>query len=153
MATPKDKLPAKWRRTSLARIAWFDQGASAVEFALLLPFLLVLACGLVELSNLFFVRSQLNEIVRDATRRLAVDAFSQEEARIFITEQLAKATSAQGEIDVTETSEPGTEAIDITVSLNVPLTDILFFDFVAESFGKPGEPAPELSVVVTMFKH
>lgn len=151
--TYQDKLPSRPHARLLLDIARQDWGASAIEFALIIPFLLMLAGGLVEMTNLFFVRSQLNEIVRDATRRLAVDAFSQKEAHKFITDQLARTTNAKGEIKVTETSEKGKDATDITVSLNVPLKDILFFDFVAGSFGGSDEKPAELSVVVTMFKH
>lgn len=113
----------------------------------------MLAGGIVEMANLFFLRSQFNEIVRDATRRLAVDAFSPDEARKFIADKLAETTEAKGDINVTETAENGEEAIDVTISLSIPLKDILIFDFVAESFGGSEKNPPDLSVAVTMFKH
>lgn len=134
-------------------LARHDLGAGAVEFALIIPFLLMLAGGIVEMANLYFVRSQLNEIVRDATRRLAVDAFSEDEARKFIRDQLSQTTDAEGEINVAETKEQGDEATDVTVSISVPLKDILIFDVLADIFVGSDKGSSDLSVSVTMFKH
>lgn len=150
-----------WRR-------WLspDGGASAVEFALIVPFLLMLGGGIIEMANVFFVRSQLNEIVRDATRRLAVDALSQDAASNFIAERLAETTKAQADISISEGSEGGNngngtgkanesadELTDVTVSLSIALKDILIFDFIADEFLGTDEQAPKLSVAVTMLKH
>lgn len=137
----------------LSDVARLDVGASAIEFALIIPFLLMLAGGIVEVTNLFFVRSQLNEIVRDATRRLAVDAFTQNEARQYVADQLAKTTDARGDVTVVETTEKDEDSTDVTVSLDVPLKDILIFDFVAKTFEAPGNEPYRLSVAVTMFKN
>lgn len=153
MIIQPNRLPLRPRAGPLRDVMRFDCGASAIEFVLIIPFLLMLAGGIVEMTNLFFVRSQLNEIVRDATRRLAVDAFDQEEARKFIVGKLAQTTDAKGDIEVTETAEKGESATDVTVSLSVPLEDVLIFDFVADSLGSSGEDRPDLSVAVTMFKH
>lgn len=131
-----------------------DAGASAVEFALIIPFLLVLAGGIVEMTNLFFVRSELNEIVRDATRRFAVDALTLDETRQYVADQVAEATSAQGGITVSESAKQGDDGTkDVTVSLDIPVQDILIFDFVASAIKIPGGEPRNLSVSVTMLKH
>lgn len=134
-------------------MARHDLGASAIEFALIIPFLLMLAGGIVEMANLYFVRSQLNEIVRDATRRVAVDAFSEDEARKFILDQISQTTDAKGKINIAETKEKEDEAPDVTISINVPLRDILIFDVLADTLMGSGEESPDLSVSVTMLKH
>lgn len=149
----KRRSPREYSNSSLLRSLRFDSGASAAEFALIIPFLLMLAGGIVEMANVFFIRSQINEIVRDATRRLAVDAFDQEKAREFITSRLAQTTKAQGNVSFSETSEDGEEATDVTVSLSIPLKDVLMFDLIAESFIGTNGMAPNLSVAVTMLKH
>ena len=137
-----------------SRMVRLDAGASAVEFALIIPFLLMLAGGIVEMTNLFFVRSELNEIVRDATRRFAVDALTQDETRQYVADQVAEATNAQGEITVSESAEQGADdTTDVTVSLDIPVQDILIFDFVASAIKVPGGGPRNLSVSVTMLKH
>lgn len=153
MTTHRQNSPLERRAKLTMNILCLDVGASAIEFALIIPFLLMLAGGIVEMANVFFVRSQLNEIVRDATRRLAVDSLSPDEARKFIAERLAETTDAKGDIDVSETAEKEEDEVDVTVSLGVPLKDVLIFDFVADSLVGSDEKAPELSVTVTMFKH
>ncbi len=136
-----------------------DAGASAVEFALIVPFLVMMAGGIIEMANVFYVRSQLQEIVRDATRRLAVDAMSPDDAEKFILDQLAQTTQAQGTVSIIGADEDdgkGDEAedqLDVTISLNVPLRDIFFFDVIAEGIMEGGDEATDLTVSVTMFKH
>ena len=153
MLACREKGDPRQRARLLERFVRPDQGASAIEFALIVPFLLALAAGIIEMTNVFFVRSQLSEIVRDATRRLAVDAFTEEEARSFITAKLAETTNALGVIDVAETHDEEKAADDVTVSLDVPLRDILIFDFVANSFGGTADEPVQLSVAVTMLKY
>ena len=149
----KRRSPRDDANTSLFRSLRHEAGTSAIEFALIVPFLLMLAGGIVEMANVFFVRSQLNEIVRDATRRLAVDAFDQDAAHKFIVSKLAQTTKAKGNITFSETDKKGEEPTDVTVSLSIPLKDVLIFDLIAESFiGSKGK-APHLSVAATMLKH
>lgn len=154
MIIHRETSPRPKRIGLLLHFVRFDFGASAIEFALIVPFLLMLTGGIVEMTNLFFIRSQLNEIVRDATRRLAVEAISPDEARKFVSDKLATMTTAKGDVNVSETiDDKGKEATDVTVSLSVPLKDVLIFDFVADSLGGSGKTPPGLSVAVTMFKY
>lgn len=153
MTTDRKTLSRPKPAALLLDIVRLDVGANAIEFALIIPFLLMLAGGIAEMTNMFFVRSQLNEVVRDATRRLAVDAFSPDEARQYIADQLTQTTDAQGNVTVVETKEKGEDSTDVTVSLDVPLKDLLIFDFIAETFNSPGNEPQSLSVAVTMIKN
>jgi DNA-binding winged helix-turn-helix (wHTH) protein len=65
----------------------------------------------------------------------------------------AETTNALGVIDVAETHDEEKAADDVTVSLDVPLRDILIFDFVANSFGGTADEPVQLSVAVTMLKY
>ena len=126
-----------------------QDGAGAVEFALLLPFMLVLIIAIIEMSNVFFTRSQLSEITRDATRRFAVGALEQTEVQAFVLARLSELTDLQGEVLVDEVETD--DIVDVTLSLSVPFADVLIFDQLIETLwsGAPNN----LSVSATMMKH
>ncbi|MGI9433882.1 MAG: TadE/TadG family type IV pilus assembly protein [Geminicoccaceae bacterium] len=133
-----------------------DSGASAVEFALLVPFILMLTAGIIEMTNLYFVRNQLNEIVRDATRQLAVGALEASEARKLVLAKLAEITDASGKVEVRETNDDDDkeeEAVDVTVLLSVSLKDVLMFGKAAESVMSSGGDGSLITVSASMFKH
>ncbi|MEZ5936120.1 MAG: TadE/TadG family type IV pilus assembly protein [Alphaproteobacteria bacterium] len=126
-----------------------ERGAGAIEFALIVPFLLLLIVGIIEMSNVYFMRNQLSEIVRDATRRLAVGALETSAAEAFVLNRLAQTSDIEGEVAVAE-SETG-DVVDVTISLSVPFADILLFDQLLESVWS-GAPS-HLTVNATMMKH
>ncbi|MGI9499441.1 MAG: TadE/TadG family type IV pilus assembly protein, partial [Geminicoccaceae bacterium] len=126
-----------------------ERGVSAVEFALIIPFVLLLIIGIIEMSNVYFMRNQLSEIARDATRRFAVGALDEAEVEAFVLKRLAQTTSADGSVDVTET-EVG-DIIDVSLSLSVPFADVLLFDQLIKSLWTSAPK--DLSVNATMMKH
>lgn len=113
----------------------------------------MLTCGIIEMTNVFFVRSQINEIVRDTTRRVAVDALTMDQAHQYITDQLAGAAATGSEVTIVETEDEASATSDVTVSLNVPLRDLMIFDFAADALETGGAPPPQLSFSATMLKH
>ena len=126
-----------------------ERGVGAVEFALIVPFLLLLIVGIIEMSNVYFMRSQLNEIARDTTRRLAVGALSQEEAQKFALKRLAETIAIRGKVDVSET-ETG-DFVDVSISLSIPFADVLMFDQLVKGVWSS---APKvLTASATMMKH
>jgi len=54
------------------RIRTNEQGAAAVEFALILPLFLVLILGLIDFGRLFFCEVSLNSSAREAARAVAL---------------------------------------------------------------------------------
>lgn len=126
-----------------------QQGVGAVEFALILPIVLLLIVSIVEMSNVYFMRNEISEITRDVTRRLAVGALDEDEAKAFALKRLAKSTNATGSVAVTET-EVG-DVVDVSVSLSVPFADVLLFDQLIENLWS-GAPQ-NLSVEATMMKN
>lgn len=101
------------------------QGASAVEFALVLPVLVFLLLGGIELANAYFLRSQMIETTRDAARRAAVGSLPLDRVPGFVRAQLAAATDAEVHVTVAEGSSEFGQ--DITVKSAVPLADLLPF--------------------------
>lgn len=50
-----------------------ERGASAIEFALVVPLLLVLVFGIVDFGHAYFRKISLNAAVREGARELALD--------------------------------------------------------------------------------
>ena len=133
-----DQLLSKFRRASIPFLGrWRDNsGASIVEFALLVPFLLTLTIGIAEMSNVFFIRTALNEVVRDAARRFAVGALDKIQTEQLVLQKVAETIDTTGEVQVTETEEGGEENgssssasnDEVTVVLTVSLQDLLLFE-------------------------
>jgi len=63
----KNKIPRIFRKRPL------DDGNAAVEFALVLPFLLVLLMGMVEFGRVLFNQQVITNAARDASRASATD--------------------------------------------------------------------------------
>ena len=126
-----------------------DRGASAVEFALIVPFLILMTGAIVEITNIYFVRSQLTEIAGQAARRLAVGALDEEETTKFVAAKLAdQAAGLNARAEVIDHTLRDQDGTDVTVSISLALNDALIFEFVGASLG----PLPDLTVAATMFK-
>ncbi len=135
-------------RGSLAGWLCADRGASAVEFALIIPFLLLLTGSIIEITNVYFVRSQVTEIAREAARRLALGALDEAETAKFVTVRLAETAKFDAKVEVIDRTLRDRNGTDVTVSISLPLNEMLVFGFVGASFG----PWPDLAVAATMFK-
>lgn len=126
-----------------------EHAAGTVEFALILPFILLMIVAIIEMSNLYFTRNMLSEIARDATRRFAVGALEESEVEAFVLKRLAESTDATGTVNVAETEVDG--VADVTLSLSVPFSDVLLFDQLVEKLWVGGPKT--ISVNATMMKH
>ena len=126
-----------------------QRGAGAIEFALIIPFLLLMVVAIIEMSNIYFMRSQLNEIARDATRRVAVGALELSAAEAFVLARLANTSNVRGAVEVAETETD--DIVDVTLSLSVPFADVLLFDQFLQSLWS--EAPTHLTVDATMMKH
>ena len=52
---------------------WRDRGAAAVEFALVMPLLVMLLFGIAEFGNAFFIKAQVAGAARVAVRNYAIN--------------------------------------------------------------------------------
>lgn len=124
-------------------------GAGAVEFALILPFLFLLTIGIIEMSNIYFKRNQMNEIVRDATRRFAVGALQEADVEAFVLTRLEETAGLNGAVQVAEVEDG--DIVDVSINLGVPFADVIIFDQLIETLWSS---APEqMTVSATMMKH
>ena len=129
-----------------------DLGASLIEFALIVPFLISLTIGIVEMSNVFYVRNVLNEAVRDATRRFAVGALDKNGTENLVRQKVTDTIGSTGEVLVTETPVDG-DNTDVTVSVSVPLQNLLLFESLSGGLVTFGGSNPNLTFSATSLKY
>lgn len=129
-----------------------DQGASLIEFALIVPFLLSLTIGIIEMSNVFYTRNVLNEAVRDATRRFAIGALDKVGIEDLIRQKVTDTIGVKGKIRVTETPIDD-ENTDVTVSVTVPLQNVLLFEALSGGIVTFGGSNPNLTLSATSLKY
>lgn len=103
------KLPAGRRR-----------GATAVEFALTLPLLLLLVIGLIEFARLHNLRHAADNAAYEAARHVIVPGASVAEAVAHGNDLLARSGVRTGSIQVTP-STIGEETAQVTVQVSVAL--------------------------------
>ncbi|WP_029433861.1 TadE/TadG family type IV pilus assembly protein [Blastococcus sp. URHD0036] len=102
-----------------------ERGASAVEFALILPILLLLVLGIVEFGRGFQVSGTLSAAAREGVRVMALQndpAAARAAARSVASSLDPALTNAQ--ITITPSScptTPGTTTVRMTITYDLPL--------------------------------
>jgi Flp pilus assembly protein TadG len=111
-----------------------QQGASAVEFALIAPLLFSLLLGIIQYGSLFLIQGRMTDTARDTARRLAVgDLANESDAEAYAAAALAdmsprfKVTAAL----------PHLPDRDVSVVITVPKEDVAWVDLVG--FGMTGD--------------
>ena len=71
------------------RILWRDRdGAAAVEFAFILPILLLLFSGIVQFGSIMFLENHMTNVARETSRRVAVGELAQADAEGSVQQAL-----------------------------------------------------------------
>jgi Flp pilus assembly protein TadG len=101
-----------------------DRGAAAVEFALVLPILLVLVLGIVEFGRAYFVQTTLSGAAREGVRIMALKDDAGQ-ATSTVQDYAAGLGVTGGQIAVS----PGacTPGSDVTVTITYPMDYITGF--------------------------
>lgn len=87
-----------------------DEGAAAVEFALVLPFLLVLLCGIVDFGLAFNAKVTLTHAAREGVRAIALGETADD-----TTDGTTCATPAEGPRCRTEAAATGLDIFKLSV--------------------------------------
>jgi Flp pilus assembly protein TadG len=115
-----------------------QRGAAAVEFALILPLLLLLVFGVIQYSWYFYAMQSGSSAVGDAARRLAVgNCQTVSQVQTLLKNDLGPATTAGSPSGITTTvtyvnpdgspdSSPGHMGGSVTVSATFPTLNIHF---------------------------
>lgn len=100
-----------------------DRGAAAVEFALVLPILLLLVFGIVEFGRLYNIQTSITAAAREGARVMALDNTLQS-ARTA-TESAAQPyslTDAQISVSPDSCPTPNDADINVTVTVSYPVS-------------------------------
>jgi Flp pilus assembly protein TadG len=118
----------------MRRISVEDTGAAAVEFALVLPILLLLIFGIVDFGRLYFTQITLTDAAREGARVLALEgaAGSGYTATQAASDAEARVQDAANGVDGTVTVTTGTctvgDPVTVTASTDfsflTPLPDL-----------------------------
>ena len=101
-----------------------ERGASAVEFGMIVPLLLVLVIGIVEFGHAFQVQGTLSAAAREGARRMALQN-SQEQARDAVQEAGGALspgiTDAQISVDPASCPVAAGSDTDVVVTITYPM--------------------------------
>ena len=125
------------------RALWRDRdGVAAVEFAFIMPILLLLFSGIVQFGSIMFLENHMTNVARETSRRIAVGELTQADAADSALQALVN-WGVNYEISVAMTDVGGGNQ-DIAVAISVPLREAALMD-VLGVFG-----SGNLTAVVTM---
>ena len=101
-------------------------GAAAVEFAFILPILLLLFSGIVQFGSIMFLENHMTNVARETSRRVAVGELAQADAEGSVQQALVN-WGVTYQVSVT-TSSAGGGNDDITVAISLPMREAALMD-------------------------
>ena len=128
-----DKRP----RSLLSRLRRNQEGAAILEFALILPFLMIVTIGLIDIGRMVWYRTTLAHIAREGTRYAAVHGASnpfpvtEQQVETYIVNRTVGISSNDLGIDVNwapNNSSGSTVTINVTYNFNFFITGFLPLD-------------------------
>lgn len=109
-----------------------DDGAAAIEAALILPVAILLILGTLEASLTFYTFTEMQHKTRDFVRRVAVGSLSTAQAEAALGSELPAWASSFASVAVTETDPTDPQTNIITASISVPIRHASPFPFFSE---------------------
>ena len=124
-----------FRRTANSRrTVTSERGAAAVEFALILPILLLLVLGVVEFSRVYNVQISLSNAAREGARYMAIHHVEPpatqdtKEKAIEAAPSIINPTLDEGDVEVSDDCASLESTVTVTINYEVALISG-FFDF------------------------
>ncbi len=109
------------------RALWRDRdGAAAVEFAFVLPILLLLFSGIVQFGSVMFLENHMTNVARETSRRVAVGELTQADAAKSAQQALVN-WGVNYTVSVA-TVDAGGGNDDITVAITLPMAEAALMD-------------------------
>lgn len=115
------------RRSSPQGVRGREQGAALVEFALVLPILLLLLLGIIDFGFYFYNDLQLTQVARDAIRYVSVGKVAEANATIAGATLISTTINTQS-IDAGSTGTEATVTLTATYSTITPLPGLAGLD-------------------------
>ena len=97
-----------------------ERGMAAVEFALVLPVLILVLAGVIQFGSMFFVQNNMTDVARDSARRLAVGELTAAETQQYAQNALVD-WGITYTVVVTEPNPIDPDDKDITVTISAPM--------------------------------
>ncbi len=109
------------------RALWRDRdGAAAVEFAFILPILLLLFSGIVQFGSVMFLENHMTNVARETSRRVAVGELAQADA-VSSAQQALVNWGVNYEVTAA-TVDMGGGNQGIAVAISLPMADAALMD-------------------------
>ena len=106
----------------LVRSCWrSERGVAAIEFAIVVPFVLLVLAGIIQFGFVLFLQSHVADVARDTARRVAVGEFEQAEAVQFAQNSLLN-------WGVTYTVVVTLPDPDVVVQISLPMSQAALID-------------------------
>lgn len=108
-----------------------ERGAAAIEFALLLPVLLLLFFGIIQFGLLFSVHSSMQNASREAARAVALLGDDQSAGRVSAEDALGPWRNLPIDVQVCAAAGAacaGLGSQEVRVVLSIPMSDAVFVD-------------------------
>ena len=106
---------------------WRDRdGAAAVEFAFILPILLLLFSGIVQFGSIMFLENHMTNVARETSRRIAVGELAQADAASSAQQALVN-WGVNYEVSVA-TIDVGGGNQNIAVAISLPMREAALMD-------------------------
>ncbi len=106
----------------LGRFVSNEQGANAVEFAFVLPILMILLTGIIQMGLMFFVQNNMTSIGQETARLVALGELTTGQGQTYANDHLLN-------WGMTYTVNVQQQVDDIVVDIAVPLSDVAIIDF------------------------
>ena len=109
------------------RALWRDRdGVAAVEFAFIMPILLLLFSGIVQFGSIMFLENHMTNVARETSRRVAVGELTLADAPSSVQQALVN-WGVTYEVSVAAT-DAGSGNQDITVAISLPMAEAALMD-------------------------
>ena len=106
----------------LGRFVSNEQGANAVEFAFVLPILMIMLTGIIQMGLVFFVQHNMTSVGQETARLVAVGELTTGQGQTYANDHLLN-------WGMTYTVNVQQQVDDIVVDIAVPLSDVAVIDF------------------------
>jgi hypothetical protein len=114
------------RGTLLRALGQDQRGAAAVEFAFIMPVLLLMFSGILQFGSVMFLENHMTNVAREASRRVAVGELTETDAVTMVQGALVN-WGVTYEVDVA-TADAGDGNQDVIVDISLPLSDAALMD-------------------------
>ncbi len=135
------------RRSSLGiRCLWRDDsGVAAVEFAFIVPILVLMLTGIIQFGSVLFIQHNMGEVARESARRVAVGAMTETQAEQFVDDTLVN-WGVTFDVDVTVPDPNVPTETDVDVVITAPMSEVAFIDILGVFEGRTLRAASTMRV-------